>query len=274
MPAFLDLTRQRPPRQPVWERVEDRLQQHANPPAAAALDPRFVDVWKRLCDPTLHRPHRVTCWRILHACLGCNAFLCYARGGRGASATSPLCTAPACTGRHAVETLTHAFIDCPEAAPAMRWLCDTWRELSGAEPPCTPQVLLCDDPRAWPSAPDRPALQLWTRLRVALLGSVWRLRCARAHPDGDARSLAHRAVKDAIRTVVGAIKRDWARSQSDIRYSDEGDLDRDWWSAVDVSLDARRFEAMWASPPILCRVTPAGLQVRLSDQGPVPVPPA
>jgi hypothetical protein len=173
-----------------------------------------------------------------------------------------------------VETLTHAFIDCPKVAPVARWLCDTWRALAGAEPPCMPLVLLCDDPRAWPAAPDRQAFQLWTRLRVATLGSVWRLRCARARPAGDISSLAHRAVKDAIRTVVNAIQRDWARAQSDVRYDDEGDLDRDWWSAVDVALDPRRFKAMWASPPILCSVSAGGLQVRLSDQGPVPVPPA
>lgn len=274
VPAFLDLTRQRPPRQPVWERVQDRLQQQPQQPLAAALDPLFRDVWTRLCDPTLHRPHRLTCWRILHACLGCNAFLCYARGGRGACTTSPFCSAATCAGRNVVETLTHAFIDCPEVAPVARWLCDTWRALAGAEPPCMPLVLLCDDPRAWPAAPDRQAFQLWTRLRVATLGSVWRLRCARARPDGDTRSLAHRAVKDAIRTVVNAIQRDWARAQSDVRYDDEGDLDRDWWSAVDVALDPRRFKAMWASPPILCSVSAGGLQVRLSDQGPVPVPPA
>jgi len=274
VPAFLDLGRQRPPRQPVWERVQERLQHQTQQPGAAALDPLFRDVWTRLCDPTLHRPHRLTCWRILHACLGCNAFLCYARGGRGASATSPFCSAATCAGRDVVETLTHAFIDCPEVAPVVRWLCDTWRELAGTEPPCMPLVLLCDDPRAWPAAPGRQAFQLWTRLRVATLGSIWRLRCARARPDGDTRSLAHRAVKDAIRTVVDAIRRDWARTQSDVRYDDEGDLDRDWWSAVDVSLDPRRFKAMWATPAILCNVSPAGLTVRLSEQGPVPIPPA
>ena len=273
VPAFLDLTRQRPPRRPVWERVEGRLQ-HPHPgPAPAALDPRFPDVWKRLCDPTLHRPHRITCWRILHACLGCNAFLSYARGGRHASSTSPYCSALACAGRNAVETLTHAFIDCPEVAPVTRWLCDTWRELAGVEPPCSPDVLLCDDPRAWPGPHDAKALQLWTRLRVATVGSIWRLRCARARPDGDPRSMAHRAVKDVIRTVTDAIRRDWARARSDVRYDDQGDLDRDWWSAVDVGLSPQRFKAMWATPPILCDVT-AGLHVRFGVHGPVPVPPA
>ena len=135
-------------------------------------------------------------------------------------------------------------------------------------------MLLCDDPRAWPAPPGDSALQLWTRLRVATLGSVWRLRCARGRPDGDARSFAHRAVQDAIRTVVGAIRRDWARTQADIRYDDGGDLDRDWWSAVDVRLDARSFQSMWATPPILCSVSATGLAVRISEQGPVPIPPA
>ena len=272
VPAFLDLTRQRLPRLPVWERVEERRLQP--PPPEVPLDPLFPFVWRRLNDPTLHRPHRVTCWRILHACLGCNAFLCYARGGRGASTTTPFCCAPSCAGLDRPETLTHAFLDCPDVAPVARWLCDTWRELTGVEPPCTAGVLLCDDPRAWPAPPGDSALQLWTRLRVATLGAVWRLRCARGRPDGDARSFAHRAVQDAICTVVGAIRRDWARTQADIRYDDGGDLDRDWWSAVDVRLDARSFQSMWATPPILCSVSAAGLAVRISEQGPVPIPPA
>ena len=271
VPPFLDLTRSRMPRQSVWERVEQRQQQQ--PPPQSPLDPRFPDVWKRLNDPTLHRPHRVTCWRILHACLGCNAFLCYVRGGRDASATTPFCCSPSCIGRGQMETLTHAFIDCPDVAPVVRWLCDTWRELAGVEPPCTAGVLLCDDPRGWPAPPDNDAWQLWTRLRVATLGSIWRLRCARARPDGDTRSFAYRAVQDAVRTVVGAIRRDWARAQADIRYADGGDLDRDWWSAVDISLDQRSFDTMWASPPILCSVTATGLSVHLSEQGPVPLPP-
>lgn len=80
-------------------------------------------------------------------------------------------------------------------------------------------------------------------------------------------------VGDVIRTVTDAIRRDWARARSDVRYDDQGDLDRDWWSAVDVGLSPQRFKAMWATPPILCDVT-AGLHVRFGVHGPVPVPPA
>ena len=54
-------------------------------PQRSLLTPLFPFVWRKLNDPSLHRPHGVTCWRILHACLGCNAFLCYARGGLSAA---------------------------------------------------------------------------------------------------------------------------------------------------------------------------------------------
>ena len=75
-----------------------------------------------------------------HQQLRCCHFLYYARGGRGTSSTDPFCCALWCSGHGRLETLAHAFLDCPDVAPVARWLCDTWRELAGVEPPCTVEV--------------------------------------------------------------------------------------------------------------------------------------
>ena len=92
-----------------------------------------------------------------------------------------LCTNPACLASGIHEIISHTFIDCPAATPAIDWLLQTWQQLSNAPapPPRTAAVLLADDIEAWPIAhrPSGPALDLWTRLRVCVLGSIWQVRC-------------------------------------------------------------------------------------------------
>lgn len=267
-PTWLDLGRLRHPRTPVAQRVQERRDQQPDAPAGTVMGKSgFAGVWRRLDDATLHRPYRITCWRILHTCLGCNAFL---RHVRRSDATSPYCASPACAGHDALETLTHAFLDCPAVRPVITWLCETWRLLSGVDVPRTARLLLADDPEGWDGARAPGAYQLWTRLRVATLGAIWQVRCAR---DRGASSFANRAVKLAVDSVVGAIRRDWQRTHSDIRRADDGDLTRDWWSSTDVGLTLRRFRAEWTSPPLLCDIDQAGrLQLKLSRVRPVLAP--
>jgi hypothetical protein len=170
-----------------------------------------------------------------------------------------------------LESLTHAFFDCSASRPAIDWLRETWRSLSGVETPCSARLLLADDPEGWDGVNAPGTLQLWTRLHVATLGAIWQARCTRDH---DPRSLAHRAALMAMDSVVGAIKRDRARTSLDIRRLDGGDFPRDWWSNTDVQLSLQRFCAEWTCPPMLCDVDGAGrLQLKLSSMGPVPLPP-
>jgi hypothetical protein len=285
-PAWLDLTRRPSPRAPPLQRATDRRVDDPAPLPGAAegdLPDGFELTWQRLADPTLSRPHRLTCWRMLHLCLGCNAYLHHVRRNHAAgSITSPLCQAPGCLTQGSIETLSHAFLECPMAQPVISWLLDTWEALSGSRPPHTAALLLADDPAEWPEAEADPqGYQLWTRLRVATLGAIWSLRCQRS-AEGEG-SFARRAVSLAISTVVSAIERDWRRSQSDVRQLDNGDFSRDWWRAVDASIDIGAFATRWATPAFLCDVVgdkPARrgdrddrqLVLRLSLAGPCPLP--
>lgn len=235
------------PRLPPHARAAARQVEGPGPPV---LRPGFSRTWQRLADPTLHRPFRITCWRLLHGCLGCKAFLHHVRRPPVADV---LCEAPACAAHAPLETLSHAFLDCPAAAPAIDWLLATWAQLSQqAPPPRSASVLLADDLDAWPGAPtDARTLALWTRLRVAVLGAVWELRCSR--PAGG-ESFARQAVRLALQHLLGALQRDWARTQGDVRSLDAGGFCLDWWRGVDTVLTVDQFVTQWAQPPLLCRV--------------------
>ena len=241
---------------------QPRTTRNSQAAAAAAQQPAdqprpgFGKVWKRLNDPTMYRPFKITCWRILHCALGCNAFLADARPHAEGSAAAALCEAPECTAAGRPETLTHAFLDCPHAQPVITWMLETWRSLTNDTPPRTARVLLADDPDGWPDE-ERPhnkkAYQLWTRLRVATLGAIWRVRCSRDE-GGDNVSFARRATTIAIDTLIGAIKRDWMRTQMDVRELDGGSFCQDWWRGFDVKLTVDDFIKDWGADNIFCEV--------------------
>ena len=86
-------------------------------------------------------------------------------------------------------------------------------------------MLLADDIEAWPIAhrPSGLALDLWTRLRVCVLGSIWQVRCHRSAAATRHESFARRAVSSiAVESIIEAIQRDWQRTQGDIRQLDNG----------------------------------------------------
>jgi exonuclease III len=242
-------------------------------PPAAALPAGFGDVWKRLQDPTLHRPHRIACWRILHACLGCNAFLTHVRyraraplsaADLGVATTAACCGAACCSppadgGPGQLETLTHCFLECPEARPAVEWLGAAWVALGGAQVPLFADVILADNLEAWPGAPSCPrTLCQWTRLRVAVIGAIWQERCSRDRQVAGEGSLARRAVSAAVATVAGAVQRDWARATRGSRAlvsPSAGVGAVDWWRGFDASISMAAFKRQWVvSPPIFCSV--------------------
>ena len=171
-----------------------------------------------------------------------------------------LCTHPEChtAGRH--ETITHAFLDCPAVAPAVDWLLRAWQVLtqSPEAPPRTAALLLADDMAAWPDT-SRPttasAIALWTRLRVSVLGSIWRLRCMRSEAIIRHQSFARRAIAMAVDSLVEAIQRDWRRTEGDLRQMDNGGFCSSWWRGRDTELSLRDFEKTWTKPSYFCRIT-------------------
>ena len=285
-------------------RAEEEAAAQAQPPPGGVpvADPNlpdgFAQVWVRLLDQTIHRPFVITAWRILHCCLGCNAFLAATRlnpstappDGNGVPDVSTACCgAPSCATLPdpPFETLAHTFIDCPEARPAVQWLCDTWGALTGgASPPLTAAVLLADDLSGWVGAPMAKAkkkeLRAWTRLRVAIIGAIWRVRCDRSTGGLRGDSLARSSVRLALASVTGAIQRDWQRTEEDITTVDDGFFCVDWWRGFDAERDKEWFCDQWAMPPLLCAVhaapgpaagdTTYTLDVRVGVVGQVPLP--
>ena len=159
----------------------------------------------------------------------------------------------------------------------MEWLCATWRALTGVDVPASVDVLLADDVDGWMDRPaTRPGLRLWTRLRVSVLGAIWRLRCDRDHvPAG--QTFARTAVSMAVETFTAAMQRDWLRTHTDVRTLDDGFFCTDWWRGFDRRLTVGQFVQQWATPPIVCSVDESGdepvLRVLISRDVPVLWPP-
>jgi exonuclease III len=294
----------RRPNRMQTQRAEDEAAAQAQPPPGGVpvddpdLPDGFARVWVRLLDPTIQRPFAITAWRILHCCLGCNAFIAAKRlvpddapvdVNGDPDVSTACCGAPCCASLSdpPFETLAHTFLDCPAARPAMQWLCDTWTALSGgAPPPLTAAVLLADDLSGWAGAPEaqsqKKLLRAWTRLRVAVIGAIWRVRCDRCAGGLRGVSLARRAVLLALDSITGAIRRDWQRTEEDITMVDDGFFCVNWWRGFDAERDKEWFFDQWASPPTLCKVlavpVSAGedpiytLNIRVGVEGQIPLP--
>lgn len=177
--AWLDLQRARPPRPGPADRIAQR---QAEPQVSLPLRAGFSQVWQRLADKTLHRQHAITCRSLLHGTLGCNAFLAHVRGSfqRTTQDDPPsiVCSSPACLLLHTADTLSHAFLNCPDSAPVIDWLLSTWESLSGGQrlPRC-PFFLLGDDITLWPGSPPPPStLRLWSFMRITTLRALWQVR--------------------------------------------------------------------------------------------------
>jgi hypothetical protein len=278
----------RPPGEPAAPRRPPRDRNAGSPEDhTTALPAGFKASWRRLTDATIFRPSVITAWRLLHNCLGTAAFLSRVRlkmvhpldaPSRHGLVAAACCSAPPCAALAdpPAETVAHAFLECPEARPAVEWLAAAWAALSGgAPPPLTPAVIIADDHRTWPGAPaGERANAAWTRLRVATLGAIWRVRCARHEAAAQHASLARTAVVMAVDSVQSAIRRDWQRTQVDITALDDGSFCADFWRGFDARKSVEWFREEWATPAILCALEgPAqAVSLRMRLQGDVVVP--
>ena len=288
-----------PPRPSPEDRAAARAASQEEAAAAAApgaqpqLPQGFKDAWRRLADPTLLRPHRVTAWRLMHCTLGCGAYLTHSRtrGARehgtrasalGVAEAAARCRAPCCApppgappSSAPLETLTHALLTCPAVAPAIEWMRETWAALAGIDVslvPSSAEVLLADRLGTWEEAPEgRPAQRLWTRLRVATLGAIWQARCERdARSLSPGTSLARRAASLALAAVEGGIHRDWARVDGAAR-APLPPFCAPWFRGLDLSIPLKTFREQWAEPGFFCEVSEVEghqptLDVRLGGQ--------
>ena len=217
--------------------------------------------WCALHGAGLTSDQRALLWRILHGVLRVGAFGCYVAPSLPLEAA--YCTAPCCDGRRVVETLSHAFVACPAARPALEWLCDLWQAISpGNRPPMDAQVLLAGDYRVWrPRAPEGDSDILWMRLRASVLQGIWRVRCRRTlYVDGaaPAPALAAAAVMLAIEEIVSALQRDWLRVERGAGIVTESGLPVSWFRGRHLPLEEDAFKKIWAIGGVLCSVLPGG----------------
>lgn len=256
------------PRVHPLERAQQRLQREPAIPRGG-LRPGYQAVWTRLQDRTLHRPHRLVCWRMLHGQLGCNAFLHHVNP---TLFTSNCCSAPDCRQQRCVETLTHAFLDCPEVQPAVEWLRQTWEQLAGERyaVPLTPAFLLADDPEGWVGADDARVYRQWTRLRVAFLGALWEARCSRGG-GGYGVSLARRVAQATAAGVASAVWRDWLRTSGERAWT-PGWFCADWWRDAGFVLPMKRFRSSWLEPAVFCELRGSALTLKIGLDKPVQLP--
>ncbi len=216
-------------------------------------------VWALLADPTLQRQHVATAWRILHGALMTGA-LRFRLGPAVLDPTEACCQHCAAAGRPGqLDSLTHAFLDCPAVAPALDWLLAVFAALTGHQAPRDPLVLLAAAPWVW-VPPSHP--QLWHRLRIAFLGQVWEERCLhRPQPGGqppDSAALAAtRVVEGVVRTLTRAITRDRTRLVEDPRQLARGvSIPTVLFNGRTPSLTARAFQLDGAAGPRLTHAPP------------------
>ncbi|KAJ9531110.1 hypothetical protein QJQ45_000892 [Haematococcus lacustris] len=137
------------------------------------------------------------------------------------------------------------------------------------------QLCLCGRPTHSEDGPFHPPdAHLWLRLRVAYLGSVWRIRCLGPAAAHQTQSLAHRVAQGVIFTLSSAVQRDWYRVGRDIRVGLGGAVPSTWFKGRDPRLDERKFASLWpAASGGWFQRQQGELVVRLSLQWPVPAPP-
>ncbi|KAJ9520734.1 hypothetical protein QJQ45_007590 [Haematococcus lacustris] len=231
-----------------------------------------LEVWQELLDPTLRREHVIVAWRVLHGSLMVGAMW----GHILKEAAAPASSACRLCQLGPLETLTHAFLTCPSVAPAWEWVLDVYGRLTGTRPPSSDALLLLSGRpthnEAGPFQP--PDAHLWLRLRVAYLGSVWRIRSLGPAAALQPQSLAHRVAQGVIFTLSSAVQRDWYRVGRDIRVGLGGAVPSTWFKGRDPRLDERKFASLWpAASGGWFQRQQGELVVRLSLQWPVPAPP-
>lgn len=234
-------------------------------PAAPGPGLASTGVWGRLLDPALQVAHRVVAWQVLHGQLMVGAFKFYIAPHLGTPAGA-CCAACRAAGRpDQLETLTHAFMDCPAVAPALDWLLNVYLVLTGETALRDPLVLLADADWHW--RPTHPAM--WRRLRTAFLGCAWALRCDHG-ADLQARSVAV-AVAEALSRGV---RRDWRRTLGTVRAEAAGIVPTVWFRGRPPDLSLPAFHKLWPSPGAWFVATPGvrDLHVRLSQDWPVAMP--
>jgi hypothetical protein len=155
----------------------------------------YAAYWKRLWKAPVSNHLRIFAYRLSHAALPCAAMKGFMRNAAmPAVAACPLCPAPGGRSPRPLETYTHLFMECPAYRPAVNWLLDVWQAVSGVRPPESATVVIADDWRSWPDAPEGPRAALWTALRLTVLFSIWSARMSKDSQQQTAAAVVRSAI--------------------------------------------------------------------------------
>lgn len=270
--------------QPIRQQIDDCKD-------VAALSPTvqpWKGVYQLLWQSGLDRDALHFAWRLLHKGLNLGSLRLpgMIRSGNASGIVGCLCPASSCAGQGAqvmnmgilgflvgthsthsspLETHRHAFWECPSVQPAVRWLWEVWRQISGLSPPLHPSVLIVGDPSVWSP---HPRLQLlWLLLRVTFLHTIWRLRHRRGLTNQQYTSAA--VVAATCATLERTIRRDFLSATKDLpRQSGMGQR---WFRSKRKQLTLEEFTARWCVGGVLAAVQghPAALVVHI----PTHIPP-
>jgi hypothetical protein len=188
------------------------------------------------------------------------------------------CPAPECCQAERLETLTHAFLECPAALLVVDWALALWAALTPGTPqpprPALTQILLGDN-RAAGWAPQQAQAPMWGRLRVALLGAVWGARCQLTlGTTKDSVGLrAHDAAAAVLARLTEGARLGHLRVTADVCTLSTA-YPSQWFRGRTFSMEQAQFLREWAMEGRFCEVVdgPEPLWLKVTREYPVPLP--
>ena len=176
----------------------------------------------------------------MHGSLMCGAYKSYIGRATPAQADCPF---SCCISPSRPQIISHLFLTCPVAATVTNWLCRLWQAMTGYLPVVSVAGLLAADTSS-EQLPSDALLQIWHRLRLAVLHSIWTAsQIAQASqptqpsdtsepnailassPSSQQASLSsssasrhgHLARQLALKTVKAMIHHDWTKCNDNIK---------------------------------------------------------
>ena len=153
----------------------------------------------------------------------CGAYKAYIHRATPEQACCPF---SCCSSLSQPQTISHLFLECPEAATVISWLCRLWHAMTGHMPQASVATILAATTAEGQCASE-PLLQTWHRLRLAVLHMIWaasqvaqHASATQSHPPASpapSQPPAQLISRLALKTVTAMVRQDWAKCNDDVR---------------------------------------------------------
>ena len=223
--------------------------------------------WRDLRSAPVPRAQRFLAWRIMHGSLPCAARLAAWHRTQGRPPDHDRrCLRQGCAAAGHVETITHAFLDCPVARQVQQWVGALFHAVTQHEPPPPglASVWLAGDHSQWDPG---ISADLWHIFRLATLHFLWAARCRGRSAGRPVAAMA--IIAQLVHYLRGRIADDAVRAFTPLlEFAATGGE----WLPDRPTLTETEFLRRWAHRGVLCTWTqPSGpLRIRLSMAHPVP----